>query len=183
MLVPIILFLLGLPNRGPRAADHDDVEGRTAALVKDASESVGLVSLEPWSRLAYLGKSAGDNEFGEALPVDFSRLIKSADDRVERSHYQGKTVKVLGQFVPDPRDPRFFALVRFSINCCAADAVGKPIAVFAREPITSIKRDGWAEVIGKVEYGKRGDGYVTRLVTAGPTTVRPSNPDVNPYIQ
>jgi len=67
-------------------------------------------------------------------------------------------------------------------EACAGDAVDKRVSVFAREPIANIKRDAWVEVTGKVEFGKRGEATVVRLVTPGPANVVVCNPDPNPYI-
>jgi hypothetical protein len=183
MLVPIVLFTLGLPNKGPRAASVNDAEARAAEAVRDSTQTVSIIGMEDWSRLALLGKIAGDDALGQIVPASFKEILESVNDRGLRAKFQDNTVELRGQFVADTHDPRFFALVRFKIGCCAPDAVDTRINVFSREPITSIKRDSWAKVRGKVEYGKRGDTVVLRLVTSGPDNVISCNPDVNPYIQ
>lgn len=183
MLVPIMLFMLGLPNKGPKAADHNDDESRTAELIREASQAATLVGLEDWSRLVRLGKIAGDDSLGDVTPISFKTLMDSIDDPHQRAFWQNKTVSIRGQFVASTSDPRFFSLVRFSIQCCAGDAVDKRVNVVSREPITHIKRDAWAEVIGKVEYGKRGNASVVRLVTTGAAKVQACAPDPDPYIK
>lgn len=183
MLVPIMLFMLGLPNKGPRAADHNDEESRIAEMTREATQATSLVGLDNWSRLGVLGKIAGDDALGQVVPASFKDILDSVSDRALRAKYEDATVEIRGQFVGDPRDPRFFSLVRFKIGCCAGDAVDTRINIFSREPITAIKRDSWAKVRGKVEYGKRGDTVIVRLVTAGPATVVSCNPDINPYLQ
>lgn len=183
MLVPIVLFLLGLPNKGPRAADHSDEEARIAELVRESSQAASLVGSGPWSRIGLLGKIAGDDAVGQVIPTTFKEVLESVQNPSLMARLEGNTVKLRGQFIPDARDPRFFSLVRFQIGCCAGDAVDKRVSVFAREKITDIPRDAWVEVVGKVEYGRRGEATVVRLVTSGSATVRLCQPDVNPYIQ
>lgn len=187
MLVPIMLFLLGLPNKGPQAAYVADTAAREAEARSESIRTASLVGLDPWSRLGMLAKIAGDNSFADAIPFvsadKFSVLLNSPNDPEERADLQDKVIKLRGVFVADPRDPRIFSLVRFKIGCCGADAVPSSIAVFAREPVSNVKQNAWAEVSGKVEYGKRGSGYVVRLVTAGSTTVKECNQDPYPYIK
>ncbi len=184
MLVPIILFMLGLPNKPPAAAAYKvDDDTRIAEAVRESSQVASLIGLDEWSRVAAFCKTAGDNALGDAMPVDFKRLHDSPDDKNEQVVLQDKIVKIRGQFAADPSDPRFFTLVRSQIGCCGADAVQKKIRVFSRQPITEIKHDEWAEVVGKVEYGKRGAATVVRLVTLGPATVHRCNQDPHPYFQ
>ncbi len=182
MLVPIMLFMLGLPNKGPKAADHNDAEGIAAEARREASRAAGLVGLDEWSRVAWFGKVVNDNSLGQAMPVEFKKVLDSPGDPIQTEFLRDKTIKLRGQFSPDPSDPRFFSLVRFSRQCCAGDAVAKRVNVFSREPILSFKRDEWVEVVGKVEYGKRGAVDVVRIATPGPANVSSVNPDPNFYI-
>jgi hypothetical protein len=182
LLVPIILFMLGLPNKPPPAPAYSGEGSSTEDVVRETSRIAGLFAADEWTRLARIG---GENVTGDALPMvdarDFKRLFDSPNDPEEQLYLKDKTVRVRGQFSPNTADPRFFQLVRFQIGCCAGDLIPKPLSVFAREPITNVKRNEWAEVIGKVEYGKRGATTIVRLVTTA--TVQPKPPDPKPYMQ
>jgi hypothetical protein len=183
ILVPIMLFLLGVPNKPPRAAESNDKEARAAQAEREAKDTTRMIALDDWSRLGLLAALANENAVGESTPIGFKKLVESVDDPAEQAHLEGKTVELRGQYSPDPRDPRFFSLVRFRVQCCPGDAVDKRISVFSKEPITSVNRDAWVKVVGKVEYARRGDVTLIRLATPGPSAVTPCNPDTNPYLQ
>ncbi len=97
-----------------------------------------------------------------------------------RDLYEGKTVKLVGQYVGNTESQ--FTLVRYTIRCCAADAV--PLdAVIMLDPNAPSKekldvdklRGRWVEVTGRVEFVKRAgkaDEYVTALLIT-PTEDRP----------
>lgn len=181
LLVPILLFLLGLPNKPLTASFQGSVDAtaeNTTLAIQDAS----LTAQDPWGRLVWLAKYAGDQAEGEVYPVDMKRLLDSPHDAADREYLRGKTVSVRGQYVGSPQDPRFFQLIRLQISCCGADAQPKPILVFCKEPV-SMKSNGWCEVTGKVEYFPRGNTHVLRLLVNAASKVKPCNPDLNPYIQ
>lgn len=182
LLVPVILFLLGVPNKGLQAtfSGSVDLAAENQAL---AVQNTTLPGLEPWVQLAWLSKVVADQAASDAFPVDMKRLLASADDRFDRDWLKGKTVSVRGQFVGSPQDPRFFQLVRFQIQCCGADAVPKPINAVCKEPVLNMKNNAWCEVTGRVDYVTRGQAHVLRLLVPDASKVVPCNPDINPYIQ
>jgi hypothetical protein len=160
MLVPVIFFMLGLPNKGPSA-------GEFSAKV-DADDT---------ALLSVVGGS------GEAEPVEFKRLFNSPTDSAERGDFSDRMVKVRGQFTGSPEDARFFQIVRFRGACCAADAQPMPILAVSKEAISGIKRDAWVWVEGQVQYAKRGDSYHLRILVPDASRVTVAQPDPNPYIQ
>src|SRR5436305_10125754 len=89
LLMPILLFLLGMPSKGLQAtfnAKIDTTADNSAIVVEHAA----LVALDPWSRLAWAGKLLGEDSVAGAFPVDFTRLFASADDPVDRQWLKGK---------------------------------------------------------------------------------------------
>jgi hypothetical protein len=159
MLLPVILFLLGLPNKGPSAGEF----------------SGGPVDISIVSDIA-----AGE---GEAEPVEFKRLFSSPSDSAERDDFADHVVRFRGQFTGSPEDPRFFQVVRFRGACCAADAQPMPILCVSKEPITGLKRDAWVWIEGKVQYAKRGDNWHLRILVPSASKVTEAQQDPNPYIQ
>ena len=117
---------------------------------------------------------------GEDLSITFMQLQMASLYPENRAFYEGKTVKLVGQYVGDT-DSRF-TLVRYAVRCCAADAV--PVnAVIMLDPNAASKekldpeklRGKWVEVTGRVEFVKRAgkaDEYVTALLIT-PTKDRP----------
>ena len=132
---------------------------------------------------------------GEDLGVTFVQLQMAAMYPENRQFYEGKTVRLTGRYVGDG-DSRF-TLMRYKINCCAADAI--PLdAVIMLDPDAKSKekldvdklRNQWVQVTGRVQFVQRKDRpgeYATALILS-PTEERPLGelvkivpPDPNPY--
>ena len=181
LLVPIILFFLGLPNKGPKAADYKiDL---TAESQKEAMSAASLIGMPSFSQAAYLHQSFANQPAGDEIGADFKTVMKSIEDPVQREFYKGKNVTLRGQFVPASQDARYFALVRFRLQCCAADAVDLRLDAVSRKAITDVKRDAWVEVKAKIEYVRRGPNFAVRLVLQDEAAIRPCLPDTNYYLQ
>lgn len=177
ILVPIILFLLGLPNKGPTIHVVDDVAAREEAMVQSASMYTGLVCLDTWSQLAWLAKRADDVSLAEGIPATIKMLDESKDDSVLRADFKNKVVTVVGQYVQNSRDPRVFTLARLRMNCCAGDAIARQITVISQSPFQDLKDQSWIKVTGKVEYARGAEGKMAvRLSTIGPANVKETAP-------
>jgi hypothetical protein len=186
LLVPIILFLLGLPSKGRQVEAADTEFG-----IYQVADAVGLVGPGPvgWSQVVYAGYFARDQVGQEVEDWDFKNLNEavrgaalSPDENV-RQAWKGKAIRVIGQYAPSRQSDREFRLVRFKISCCANDAFPLDLPIIANESITGIKSDTWVKVTGRVEFRKRRDEIVPIIVVAGPQAVVPTPPDPNPYIQ
>jgi uncharacterized membrane protein YcgQ (UPF0703/DUF1980 family) len=186
LLVPVIFFLLGLPNKGRT------VESRDAEFTKDVvAEAVGLIAPGSlgWSQLVYAGYLARDQVSGVSEPWDFKNLAEAVSkaafspDEYVRAQWKDKVISVRGQFAPSRLSDREFRLVRIRISCCANDATELGLPIVSRESITGIAPNTWVQVTGRVEFRKRGDGVVPIMVVAGKQAVQPCPPDSNPYIQ
>ena len=167
LLLPIVLFFLNVPN--------------------EVFSNVKGVDL---SQFGEVGSVA---EKGVDFNVGFLQLEMASMTQESRNHYEGKTVRLIGKYVGE--EEKRFSLIRFKINCCAADAV--PLnAVMMVDPNSPEKlawkkyANKWVQVTGRVHFLKRKDNeqYMTALVLY-PDTEHKLNDDLvkvvpqdsNPY--
>ncbi|MCI0333108.1 MAG: hypothetical protein L0228_07785 [Planctomycetes bacterium] len=183
LLVPIMLFLLGLPNKGPSAGefkDHIEVPVDVGAEAQHAVSLVGAAGV-PFGQIAYATYMSDETGSGEVLSMDFKNLEAAATNPFRREDLDKKNIRVIGQFAPNP-NPHVFGLVRHKIQCCAADAIRLDIPIVSKEPITHVKPDAWVAVTGRVEFLKRGDSFRTIVKVPGKHAVVSTPPDSNPYL-
>ena len=83
--------------------------------------------------------------------------------------FSGKTVEVIGQYLPGS-DKSEFKIVRMFIVCCAADARPISVPVKAQGPV-SVADMSWVKVIGQPEFVANGDRtkVVLKAVQVQPT--------------
>jgi hypothetical protein len=187
LLLPIMLYLLGLPNKGPQArADTASFD----LVSQEARLYAGMVATggTPLQQLGLAAAARADDGAieGTAKQVGFSELERAAYSPETRSFWQGQPVQVVGQFAPSQNSDRVFKLVRFRIKCCAADAIPLDVPMICRENISSIRSNDWVRVKGRVEFREREPGagiYITVLQIPGRQYVVPTDPDPNFYIQ
>lgn len=88
-------------------------------------------------------------------------LLYAAQDNALRKDFEGKTVQLIGQLMPDqtnnPTGKRFKA-VRMFMTCCAADA--RPVATLVEsDRPTDLEEMSWIKIVGTatfpIENGKR----------------------------
>jgi hypothetical protein len=185
LMVPLVLFLLGLPRKG---REVDDVNaGFTPYAI---AEEVALIGsgAEPWSHLAYVGSLGKDEIKGEVFDYDFKKLEEevrgaaASPDPNVRAEWKDKAIRVIGKFAPSRESQREFGLIRYRISCCASDAIPLTLPILSRENVI-VPRDTWVQVTGRVEFRKRRDENVAVIVVSGKDKVVPCPPDANPYIQ
>jgi hypothetical protein len=132
---------------------------------------------------------------GQDFGVNFVQLEQAALSEDTRNFYEGKTIRLVGKYVA--QDSRHFTLVRYTMNCCAADAIPlKALTILDDSKSPKDVLDGnrlnnkWVEVTGQVQFLKMRDGNsfvpaiiiqptpeakLTQLVKAVPA---PANPFV-----
>ncbi len=167
LLSPIVL-LLGLPTE-----------------VFNASQAIDANQVEASSRDV--------KDKGEDFGVTFTQLERAAGPEESRSFYEGKTVRLTGRFVGD--DDKRFTLIRYKINCCAADAVPLNSVIMVDPKITDRiplqkLRNQWVQVTGKVQFLKKigKEEHVSSLILTpaeGKTLdslIEIVPPDANPYV-
>ena len=158
-------------DHGHDGHDHGWAPWRYAVLLLP----VAIYFVVPLEALSSTGGSAIDVD---PPPSPGGKMDKKVDDSItfqqlelaalypeNRSLYEGKTVRIVGQCVP--KDDRTFTLRRYKISCCAADAV--PLnAVIVVDPdskegidVRTALRGKWVEVTGRVQFIKRPGGADT----------------------
>jgi uncharacterized membrane protein YcgQ (UPF0703/DUF1980 family) len=187
LMVPIMLYLLGLPSQGKSVQ----------AVALDKHEAADR-EFAGWATVVTLGQPLQQATAaavvlppqGRVYDVDFKSVYMLAFDPERQQEWAGRNVRVVAQFAPGLATDRYFTLARFRIQCCGADAVQLSVPVLlARGALQNIKdqprRNDWVEVTGRVEFrqlpGSRDP--VTVLVASGPEGVRTTRPDPDPYIR
>jgi hypothetical protein len=171
LMLPVVLFFLNLPNEGFRTLDAADVGG-----LDQKKEQVADKGFDP--------------ELG------FRELEGAAYSEDRRSLYEGKTVRLKGQFAPSGND-RMFSLVRFKINCCAADAIPLSAVIMidpdSKETVNPAQYAGrWVEVTGQVQFRSREkngrEEWVTVIMVRPDkdhplsSLIVPTPPDARPFV-
>lgn len=183
LLVPVILFMLGLPNKGP------EVQGKEVDIKVDTTQEAmgyaGMVALGP-SPLAMISEVAvlfRDRAEGPAQPIDFKSLEGAAASAERREYFKGKIIEVRGQFSPSPSNNHVFSLVRFRISCCAADAIPLDVPIICREEIRNVAKSSWVKVTGKVDFAERNGAYTAVVLVPSRAKIEACSPDLNPWVQ
>ncbi len=186
LLVPLIFFLLGLPNKGPKAVAME----ATGLLSTDlANEAVGLLSPSApgWSQLVYVGYLSADQAKGAAEDWTFKDLSQAvtvaavSPDPNVRAEWKDKNIRVIGMYSPSPQSDREFRLVRFKLTCCVADAIQLDLPILSKESIPGIKANSWVRVTGRVEFRNRLGKMVPLIAVSNKQAVQPCAEDPNPY--
>jgi len=206
LLVPIMLFLLGLPVKAIPLTAGSEMDVTHEATLLTRLVGVGTAALPAFSqegavavmltRLVGVGTAAlpqaalagamtlqGNDE--PAVWIDFKQLEQLAFYPHLRKAYENKNVQVAGQFVPYPNTDRAFNLSRLRIQCCGADAVQLNIPVDCRVGVKGFNKEDWIRVTGRIEfreYRDRPGVYRTVLVVNRRADVVATNPDPRPYI-
>jgi hypothetical protein len=124
----------------------------------------------------------------DILAVGFKELEQASFNPGTRQFFEGRTVRLVGQYAPG-NDDRTFGLVRFKMTCCAADAIQLNVVIMldpnCKENLTGLNRNDWLQVTGRVQFRKRRDRdeYVTVLIVNSPKDVQQTKADDNPYLQ
>jgi hypothetical protein len=169
LILPVILYFLNMPDQGFRA------------------HAAGLFGMEPIEAPKNVASTGVD------FKVGFQQLEQAALTEDSRDRYEGKTVRLTGQYYP--RDLKMCQLVRYKISCCAADAV--PLgAMIMVDPNSTARLDAdglrgkWVQVTGRVHFFNRpGTNEYKTAVILYPTPEQPMDdlikivpPDPNPFL-
>jgi hypothetical protein len=168
LLLPVVLYFLNLPDKG-------------------------FQSLASGPNLEGVQVSGDVKNTGVDFNVGFGKLEQAALSEEGRDLYEGKTVRLTGQYAPV--DQKKCKLIRYKINCCAADAVPLNAAIMV-DPGSTARLDPdrlrgqWVQVTGRVHFFNRPgtNEYFTALVLY-PTEAQPLDelikvipPDPNPFL-
>jgi hypothetical protein len=186
LLVPLMLFLLGLPSRAVPLTPGDvvDVSNEAAQLAQ-----IVAAGTTPFAQAELAGAMLLQGEEGfdldSPVPIDFKQLEQLAFEDSLRKSWNQKKVQVSGQFVPYPGTDRVFNLSRLRIQCCGADAVQLNIPVVCRESLKGFNREDWVRVTGRIEFREqpgRPGIFKTVLVVGRRANVMGTDADPRPYI-
>jgi uncharacterized repeat protein (TIGR03943 family) len=98
----------------------------------------------------YLPKAPDGN-----VALEVTDLLYAEQEESLRKIVDGKTIEVVGQYLPSA-DAKQFKLVRMFIVCCAADA--RPIALpVEASGQMNVSEMGWIRVTGKAAFTQNGD--------------------------
>jgi hypothetical protein len=191
LLLPIALYLLDLPNRGfsqdyllhrlPQLENVQLMNQDGAATAAATVGSLGVAQDGPWLALANLA-ARGDVD-DKPYFIDFNELKQAAYVPQLRSALDGKTRKVLGQFVHGDTDFTC-SLVRIKMQCCAADAQPLNVVIISPEKLAGIQPMTWVEIEGTVQFRKRKDKneYLPVLQIKGKDKIKQTEAPKNPYL-
>jgi WD40 repeat protein len=167
----------------PVAAVAFSASGKLA-LSGSYDKTLALLDV-PTTRVLYQFTGHGEGSFGgggRAIGLDFKELEEKAATPEGRRFYDGKMGRIKGQFRPGQND-KIFSLVRFKIQCCAADAIPLNVAIISKDSIPpDIGPLDWVEVEGKIEFGRK-NMPILRVPSPAQTHIRKIDPDPNPYLQ
>jgi hypothetical protein len=144
LLLPVVLYFLDMPNQG---------------------FSVGMDS----TQFSEVGNSVAAK--GGKVIQGFQELERAAYTEQSRSDYAGMTAMAEGQVSPSC-DRSHFALVRFRMNCCAADAMPLKVIIEVSNDDEAGKmfnarnlQSKWVQIKGVIQFRKLvgNEGYITVL--------------------
>ena len=154
---PIVLFLMGLPNKG---------------IGQDAKEA----KLGKEGKIGLLGNAA---ERGGEATYDFQSLSMAAASEDKRHALEGTPAKIKGQLRYIDGSPDEFGLFYMKITCCATDMVPLKARIkvdrasLADALKTKYKHHAWVEISGTIQFAKMENGEylaVLRVKDAGGIT-------------
>ena len=194
ILVPIILFLLGLPSKLPPIQAATRIDGLSADVEQyprahgfveqpGSSGSVNLLAeLTPethmkllllrsiafggdaMTQLVHAGAALSPVEAGKGEYVDYKLLESLAGQPERRRSWKGKVVEVRGQFAPYPGTDQIFMLARYKISCCANDRIQLNVPMVSRESIRGIATSDWIKVTGRIDFREGRNGSYYTVV-------------------
>lgn len=121
---------------------------------------------------AALPKSADGN-----LIVNVVDLLMAAEDDTLRPQFEGRTVEMVGQFMPaeagrEMDADKRFRLVRMFMVCCAADARPVAVNVESAQP-AKLTEMAWTKVVGTVAFSKDGERHNVVVRSRSATVTEP----------
>lgn len=163
LLLPIFLYLMGLPNEG---FSQKHVEAAIAGIQPESTDIEALAV-------------RGDG----VLKLDFTELKQAAFLPAQRQFYEGKVGTLLGQYFPGSNE-NTCRLVRTKMVCCAADVTFLNITIISPDKLTGFQTEQWVEVTGQIQFRKRKDRdeYLPVLQIKGRDQITPANRPVNPNL-
>jgi uncharacterized membrane protein YraQ (UPF0718 family) len=155
------------PEKRVKALSEEQVRNQAVR----AGLGVGMLGMpmpgggNPATLAAACGLMAGRTD-RQVPEVSFLGLEEAARQPELRAYYQGRLVLMKGRFSGSARQ---FTLLRYKINCCAADATPLRALLYVdtasdqKLDVASLNNK-WVEVIGRVQFIPSPGGYLPALV-------------------
>jgi uncharacterized membrane protein YraQ (UPF0718 family) len=172
-------------------------EEEMESLATKAGQVVGLFAPQAPGTSSHLSAIAAwgtilINPNEKISEVSFLQLENASMNPEQRNFFAGRRVRLVGRFTELPGGG--FTLIRYKINCCAADATPLNAAIIVRQegslPLHKW-RGQWVAVTGQVQFFPPtgpGQAYHTALIVT-PTEREPLDklievvpPDANPFV-
>jgi len=133
LVLPILLFVMGLPNAGFSQEWINRRLGDVTAL----GELEAVVAKE-----------------GDVITLDFAELNMAAYDAAKRASYEGRTVRVKGQL--KSISEKEYTLFKLKMTCCAADMIPLKARIKSEVVIPrSVFRDNdWVTVEAVLQFAE-----------------------------
>lgn len=179
LMVPVILFVLGLPNKAPAVViPTGDVQ---IEHLVDARAAATFVSLAP-EPFAPVMSAATLLHVPEDTPMNipFRRLFDSQGKADERDLFKNKFVMIKGKFRGQPGSDKVGYVARFLRQCCSADMIQITIPIVSKQSMAKIADDSWVIVRGRVDY--QANGALRVIVPTERYIQTLSRPDESPFI-
>jgi hypothetical protein len=155
LLLPVLIFLGGLPNKAMWLARNVDASGIS---VTDTA-----------------GPALGD------LHLDFKELDEAASSKIKREFYSGHVGRLTGQLTHSQGNERVFSLIRSRMTCCAADVMQIQVFIVAPKPV-EIKDTTWVDVAGRIQFQPKPNQPGAYVPVLHMTDIKTIDPPSNPYI-
>jgi uncharacterized membrane protein YraQ (UPF0718 family) len=204
VLAQVFLFSLGVHFFWEKYAPQliTPVKAEAPTISEEEMKSVTVKAVQTVGLLAPFGPGASTqvsaitgvsmlliNPNEQISEITFLQLENASMTPELRNFYSGRRVRLVGRFV-EARGG--FTLVRYKINCCAADATPLQAAILVRPEQslpTNKLRDQWVRVTGRVQFYQTPNGAFHTAVIVTPTerepldkVIEPVPPDPNPFV-
>lgn len=145
LLLPVLLYLLGLPH-----------SGFSNEMLK---KNMGNFEIVGTDRVV--------TAKGEDWTLGFKELSNAANSEAMRQQFEGKTVRLKGMFMR-MRGDKEFTLFKIRMRCCAADAIPMQVRIIAPGLVGQYQDREWVEARGIVEFRQiQGQNKFIPVVTVG----------------
>jgi uncharacterized repeat protein (TIGR03943 family) len=130
--------------------DTDETASRSETSASDSADPNQPSVADAAEGSNFLPRSADGN-----VALEVTDLLYSESEESLQKMFAGKTVEVVGQYLPAKQGDHF-RLVRMLIVCCAADARPMVVNVELARPVGQTAEMAWVKVIGTPVYENRG---------------------------
>jgi hypothetical protein len=181
LLIPVFLFMLGLPRDPPGvAAMTTDIKTHDAPVTN--ASLVALSGQTPQPAWACVLLAAMLNPTEKPMSLDYAAL-ESAPNTKPEWHNRWATVK--GQYGGSTNNDHVFFLVRYRIQCCGADAVRLNVPIVVSDSLSKLKfKNGdWVRVTGRIDYRPGPAGIRTVLQVPNLSLITATEPERDPYVR